>query len=238
MTFLLAGIILFLSFVINAFAGFGGGIVAVPLLALLFPLRVLSPLVNLFGFTSNLILIKTFYKSINYVLLIPLVIGNLIGSIIGIHFLLTTQNTLLLKVLGVVILISSVILYAADKRFTVKPNNVIGFIIGFISGLLSALFSVGGPPLILYLTRIIKDKTQLRNTSLAFFLINGVMQVILIFMNNLATHYVLILFLIFLPVLLLGSWIGHKIHFKVTDVFFRRSVFAILIISGLVLLIK
>jgi uncharacterized membrane protein YfcA len=236
-TILAAGII-FISFVINAFAGFGGGIVAVPLLALLFPLRTLSPLVNLLGFTSNLFLIKTFYKNVQYSILAPLVLGNLMGSVIGIHYLLVVQNSVLLKILGVIILLSSVILFLVDKKFVLKPNILVGLIAGFLSGLLSALFSVGGPPLILYLTSIIKDKTQLRTTSLAFFFINGIMQVILIFINKLATKEVLTLFLIFFPILIFANWIGHKIHLKASEEVFRKFVFVILIFSGIILLIK
>jgi uncharacterized membrane protein YfcA len=238
MSIFLAVVIIFISFVINAFAGFGGGIVAVPFLALLFPLRTLSPLINLLGFTSNLFLIKTFYKTIHYSLLIPLVIGNLVGSIIGIHYLLNVQNSILLKILGVVILASSVIFYLIDKRFTLKPNLFVGLIAGCLSGLLSSLFSVGGPPIILYLTSIIKDKTQLRTTSLAFFFINGIMQVILIFTNKLATKEVLTLFLIFLPILIFANWIGHRIHHKTSEELFRKLVFAILLFSGIILLIK
>lgn len=238
MTIVLSAVILFMAFIINAFAGFGGGIIAIPFLALLFQLRVLSPFNNLLGFTSNLFLIKTYYKNVNYAILLPIIIGNLIGSIIGIHYLLAVQNDTLLKILGIIILFSSIFLFLADKKIIIKPNVLIGLISGIISGALSALFSVGGPPLLLYLTSIIKDKTQLRATSLGFFLINGIMQVILIFINRLATQEVITLFILFIPVLLLGNWIGNKIHLKTSEIIFRRIVFAILILSGCILLIK
>ncbi len=153
----------------NAFAGFGGGLLAVPLLALLYPLKTVAPFTNLLGFSANVLLVKTYYKNIQYKILIPLLIGNLLGSLVGIHFLIIAQNVILLKLLGVIITLSSVTLFITDKKVVFKPNYLIGFIIGSVSGVLSALFAVGGPPLIIYLSSIFKDKAGLRATSLLFF---------------------------------------------------------------------
>jgi uncharacterized membrane protein YfcA len=238
MTLLLTIVIIFSSFIINAFAGFGGGILAVPFLVLLFPLRVTSPFINLLGFSGNILLVKTFYKHIHYRLLIPLVIGNLLGGIIGVHFLVIASNVFLIKLLGIVTLISAIIIFIADKKISFKPNFFIGTIIGLISGILSALFAVGVAPIILYFSGPLKEKDVFRANCLAFFLANAGTQVLLFAIKGLITHQVLLLFLLSLPVILLSIWLGHKIHVKASEKVFRRVVFATLIFSGIVLLIK
>lgn len=238
MTVGITAVIVFFAFLVNAFAGFGGGLLAVPLLALLFPLRTVAPFTNLLGFTANVVLIRTYYKNIQYKVLIPLLIGNLLGSIIGIHFLLVSQNGILLKLLGIIVIISSLLLFISDRKISLKPNVIVGLVVGMVSGLGSALFALGGPPLILYLASIFKDKTLLRATSLLFFLINGAMQIILIVANGLITPQVSMLFLIGLPILFLSGWLGHTLHVKVSEQVFRRAIFALLIISGIVLLFR
>ncbi|HEV2339432.1 MAG TPA: sulfite exporter TauE/SafE family protein [Patescibacteria group bacterium] len=235
---LISAVIIFLAFIVNAFAGFGGGIVAVPLLVLLYPLTTISPFVNLLGFSSNALLIKTFYKNIQYWVLIPLILGNLVGGIIGVHFLVLDSNIVLVKILGIVIPVSSVIIFFVDKKISILPNILLGFITGILSGILSAIFAVGGAPIILYLSSVFKDKNLFRSTSLIFFLFNGVIQIPLFAIHGLITRQVLFLFVICFPVLILSNWLGHKLHIKSSEEIFRKVVFIILILSGILLILK
>src|SRR5690348_8413837 len=122
--------IIFIAFILNAFAGFGGGIMAVPFLFFLYPLKIVSPFVNLLGFSGNILLAKTFYKNVQYSILIPLVIGNIIGGLMGVHFLVLASNVILIKILGIVTLLSSFLIFIADKKISLKPNIFIGGIAG------------------------------------------------------------------------------------------------------------
>jgi len=178
MPIFLTSLIIFCAFILNAFAGFGGGIMAVPFLVFLYPLKFVSPFVNLLGFSGNIVLAKTFYKHVQYGILIPLVIGNIIGGLLGIHFLILASNAILIKVLGIVTITSSLLIFLADRKISLKPNIFIGGVAGVASGMLSAIFASGGAPIILYLSTIFKDKQSFRTTSLAFFLLNGVVFVV------------------------------------------------------------
>ena len=238
MTLIFTEFIIFLAVLLNAFAGFGTGLLMVPILALLYPLKILSPLVNLLVLSSNLLFIKTYHKNIQYKILIPLLVGNFLGGILGVRYLLVAQNSFLLKILSVVILVSSLTMLIVDKKIRLRPHPVMGFLVGTTSGGLSALFATGGPPLILYLSSIFKDKTVFRATSLCYFLLNGLMLTVLNAYYGLLTKEVLTLFIISLPVMLLGSWAGMKWHGKVSEQVFRKVVFGILILAGVILLFK
>lgn len=231
-------LIVFIAFILNALAGFGAGVMAVPFLVLLYPLKIVSPLMNLLGFFANIILIKTFYKHLKYQLLLPLIMGNLLGAVAGSYFLVLASNTLLVKILGILTLVSSIIIFAFNGKLTFKPNLFLGLIIGLISGILSAVFAIGGVPIILYLSSILKEKTIFRSACLAFFLINGVMQTFLFAYHGLMTKQVLTLFIFSIPALIIAGWFGHKIHTKIAEATFRKLVFAVLIISGIMLIIK
>lgn len=238
MSYLFLILILLPAFIVNAFAGFGGGLAAVPFLVLLFPLTVVAPLINILGFLSNTMLVKTFHKFINWNVLIPLVVGNAIGSIIGFYFLTSVQNHVLTKILGVIIILAAFNILIVRKNKFYKPNIWIGSGAGILSGVLSSLFATGGPPLVLYLSSVIPDKSTLRATSLAFLLINGIVQVALVVQHKLFSMELFILLLIGFPVLLLANWIGHHLHVRASETVFRRVLFGILVFSGIMLLIK
>lgn len=231
-------IIVFLAFAINAIVGFGGGLLAVPFLALFYPLIIVSPFMNLLGLFSNVILIKAFYKNIQYRLLVPLVIGNLIGASLGSGFLILASNTLLVKLLGITILMSSIFIFTFNGKIQIKANVFLGIIAGLISGFLSAVFAVGAAPIVLYLSAVIKEKSVFRSVSLAFFLINGMMQISLFTLHGLITKQILLLFALSFPIIILASWLGNKLHMKVEEKLFKRIIFATLVFSSALLILK
>lgn len=231
-------IIIFIAFILNAFAGFGAGIVAVPFLVLFYPLKIVAPFLTVIGLISNIFLINVFRKNINYKLLIPLVIGSFIGGLIGVHFLILTANGILIKILGIVIIISSLALYFFDKKINLRPSRGLSLVLGFLSGMLQIIFGVGGPPIILYVSNVLKDKSAIRAISLAFFLANGVVQVPILAYNKLLIPQVWLLCLFSIPVIFISNYIGHKIHLTVSEKLFQKIVLILLILAGILLLLK
>lgn len=229
--------IIFVAFFLNALTGFGGGLLSVPFLALVFPLTLISPLVNVLGLAQNTFLIRSVKKDVPYAVLIPLVIGNAIGSLVGVRFLTSTENALLTKLLGGTILTYAV--YSFFKPvFSFRPNRIASSVVGAISGLLSATYAVGGPPLVMYLSGVLHDKSELRATMIAFFFVNGLTQVPMLALSGVITPQVLLIASISLPILFVAAKLGNRVHLGISDEVNRKVISAVLAVAGILLLLR
>jgi uncharacterized membrane protein YfcA len=110
---------------------------------------------------------------------------------------------------------------------------------GLAGGSAGALFGTGSPPYIMYLTRRLLDKGEVRATfswliaidggfRLGLFLIAG-----LLFESKLQIAYVL-----GLAPMAIGLYVGNKVHLDMTSEGMLKVVGALLVLSGLMLFLK
>jgi|GEM_PF-5300522 len=115
---------MFFGAVVNATLGFGGAMIAYPLIAWALPIAVIAPLFNGMG------LIQFFFGLPNEVndglkhkIIYPLVLGNIAGAVIGAIILINIQNNLLVKVIGGLILFFEY-LYLVTSSSTPAPATI------------------------------------------------------------------------------------------------------------------
>lgn len=249
-------LIVFLTSIVTSITGFGGGIVGMPLFLQVFSLKFINPLFNLISLFNNFILIypaknrkSEFTQSakINIKLLSLLLIGNLIGSIIGVFLLKQYYNVIFVNLIGVFIVlweIKTLIEIIRKKQLdhfqnnSLKTNTLLDLVVGCISGTMSAVFGIGGPPLVIYLKNFLKNKEVIRSTLIWFFLGNGVMQVTVFTLNGLINTQMMLYSLICLPSLLLGSFVGSKISKNLPQEYYQIAISSLLIIAGSWLVFK
>ena len=239
-------IVVLFGSIVTTITGFGGGIVRVPCMLLLFPLRFVSPFENLLGLINNIILFKPLAKDINRKLLVYLLIGNFIGALIGGYLLKQYYNPNFVKFIGLVVFgweIKSLWeIFINPNTSNIKTAPVINYQIsssvGFVSGVMSAVFSIGGPPLVIFLKNILPDKEIMRKTLISFFTINGFMQVFSLGINGLITWSILGYSLLAFPVLYLGTVIGKYIVNRIPQRTYQILVSLLLLFAGLTLMFK
>ena len=151
-----------------------------------------------------------------------------------------TNAVLLTKVLGVFIILSATVqLYKSFVPAT-GTNSLpkwLGYTFLFSGGIVHGAFAVGGPLIVLYSSKKIVDKGQFRATMcLLWTTLNTVLmiQYLLEGKLTLAIGYD-ILFL--LPFLAAGIFAGEAIHNKVSEILFKKIVFASLLLVGVTMLI-
>ena len=235
-TIILSSIIIFFAYVILGLAGFGSGLISVPLMLLFLDIKLVVPTILILDIISPILVLIKYKKFIKKTHLIPLVIGALFGVMLGTYFLVTHESMLLKKIFGI-----TVILFALNMLFPkIKlqaVNRWFGVIAGFISGVLGAMFKTSGPPAVIYLNHQIKKKLYFRSTILAYFLISNLWTLLLFVYSDLITAPVLHLSLILIPVMIIGLIIGSKIHIDVSETLFKKMISIILIVSGILLLL-
>ena len=232
-------LIIFVAFFIRSLTGFGSALVSIPLLALLFDLKFAVPLEALFEVGISILLMRNVYKDISKVTLLPLIAGTIIGTVLGSYILYAFANDVLKWILGVaVILFALSLLREKNGSATGAISAKWGILAGAIGGIFGGMFGTSGPPFVMYLTYQLKQKEVLRASLIGLFAVDSTWRVGVFAATGLLTAEMFQLALLLTPALVLGTILGHKTHFRISETHFRQTIAFILIISGLLLLVR
>ena len=223
-TIVWAGCIITAAYVVYGLTGFGASIVAIPLLALFFPLRFAVPMMVVFDLGAGLILGWRGRGRIETTELRRLIPYMLVGVGLGATVLVKASDRWLLLTLAVFL-----IGYASWSLAWPPGDRRIGprwaAPLGTLGGMFAATFGTGGPLFAIYLARRLPDKSTLR-TTLAVFAVAGLylQSGLLIVAASLA------------PFALGGLFIGSKAHGALPAQGMVKVILVLLIVSGLNLL--
>ena len=232
-----AGVLL-LAYFIRGISGFGSGLVAVPLLALIFPLTTVVPLILLLDFTASVLLGGLNLKQVRWDEAKPLIPFGVVGVVLGTTLLINLPKTPLLIGLGIFVLI-----FAIRNLLDVHGNKLISrwwaIPASFTGGTVGAMFGTGGPPYVIYLTHRIHDKSELRATFSAVFFLEGLFRIgSFVAVGLLVSKQIWLGYAMALPVALLALYGGSHVHTGLTSQQVKRIIGALLLLSGLSLLVK
>ena len=237
--FSLAGssLIIFFAFLVRSLTGFGSALISVPLLALLFDLKFVVPLESVLEVGFTVLLAPKVYGKMHKATILPMVVGAVLGTLAGTYFLQALGDVILKKALGVFTLLFGVHFFRASREERARdlsPNW--GMLAGAGGGILGGLFGTSGPPFVAYLTYKLREKDVLRASLIGLFAVDYSWRTTVFALSGLLTVDLLTFALYVSPVLILGTYLGHRIHLRVPEGLFRKVVAGILIISGALLL--
>ncbi len=231
-------VIVLLSNVIQGITGFAGTILAMPFSLMLVGYDVAKPILNVLGILSGLYVFTTSYKFVNWKELRKIVIVMMIGIIGGIFIksAFGDSEEFLYMLLGLFVIglsINGLFL----KIETPSDNKLLPNILLIVSGIVHGLFVSGGPLLIGYLTKIIKDKVVFRATiSTVWIFLNSIILLDDIKQGLWNTQLIYLQFMT-IPMLAIGMFVGTKLYYKMTQETFMKVTYVLLLISGISLLI-
>lgn len=230
------GLVLFAAYTIKGIAGFGSGLLAVPLLALVAPLTLVVPLLGLVSYTGTVIQAFQLRKHVVWrdcLLVLPF---SIIGVIIALWLLKEVDLFWLNKGLAIFIVAYSLHTLRPEKK-AIK-HHFWAIPAGFLAGLVGALFGTGGPFYVTYLKLRQLDKTAFKATIVFIFLFDGAIRITGYSVSGFYASNSIIIALLALPVLFLGLYLGHRIHLDMSKQRFNQIISLILLFSGLMLLFK
>ena len=218
--------------------GFGSTVIALPLLAHLFTLKVAVPLLMLLDFTALLIFGASARKEIRYREIGWLLPYILVGMAIGLTLLIEVPEGILLNVLGIFLLAYAAFGFAR-RGAPASLSRAWGVPIGFAGGIFSALFGTGGVLFAVYNAGRIHEKGALRATNAAMIMLSAVLRIGLFGVTGLLTQEGLLSSALLLaPAMLAGAWLGSRMHASVPTAAVVKAVYALLVIAGLALLAR
>ncbi|MBM3344597.1 MAG: sulfite exporter TauE/SafE family protein [Betaproteobacteria bacterium] len=226
------------AYFIRGMTGFGSGLIAIPLLALSFPLQFAIPLILALDFTASLVLGGLNRTQTDWGEIKALLPAGLIGGIIGIVALFKLPATPILLGMGAFVIfvgLRNVIAVQStepiDKRWAVPA--------GLAGGATGALFGVSAPPYVMYLSRRVRDKGRMRATFSCLFVVDGAARLTWFAIAGvLLEPQLLLTYLYCLVPMAFGLYSGRDVHLDMTTEGMLKAIGVLLVISGAMLFLR
>jgi len=231
--------------IIQGITGFAGTILALPPGIMLVGIEVARPILNILGIYAGLYVFITQRKHINWKELRKVVIIMFFGILAGIFMknILVKQDYILYKLLGVFVLGLSISGFLKLKKkdevkSTDKASSVKSSILLIGAGVVHGIFVSGGPLLIGYFSKTLKDKVQFRATISTVWIVLNTVILLDDIRCGLWTGSLVKIQIITIPFLLVGMIIGTKLYKSMSQLLFMKLTYILLFISGVSLLVK
>lgn len=221
--------IIFIASILQTSTGFGFSIIGTPFLLLLFPAHTAIQVNIILSICLSASMIVKIRKEIDATLLIRLIKGSIGGLIVGIFVYLYADIRLLKVTVGVLILCLTILLVLS---WTIQRTSKKDYLIGGLSGLFTTSIGVPGPPLLLYFSGAKIEKTTLRSTTLAYYLVVYFASLAMQMTFGGTTKQTWLSALVALPALFLGIIVGQWLFKWISQRTFQIITYMILLFTG------
>ncbi len=235
---LTATAIALVAYLLFALSGFGVNLITMPLFAHFYPITFVVPMLALLDFPAAVrvaLLSRGHLLRNELVWLLPCMAAGMLG---GVTLLVNLPSQWVLGTLGAVIAAYGLhTLSGRETGFSLPQWAAIPC--GFAGGVLSALFGVGGPVYVMYLSARGYDLQQVRSTITTLLGFTTLTRLILFALYGLYAQPGIFLFALTLaPAMLLGLYLGHRLHLNLSKQRLAQCIAVLLIASGASLLIR
>lgn len=217
--------------------GFGEALVAVPLLALLIPVKVAAPVAVLLSITVAAVVIAQDWRDIELKSATRLVLWTLLGLPLGLVLLSIAPEPVVKALLGVVVAGFSISMLRHGHAYRLDDDRL-AWMFGVLAGVLGGAYGMNGPPLAMFGALRRWSPGQFRATLQGYFLPASVLGLTGYWMAGLWTPTVTRYYLLALPTALVAIALGRAINRRVDRTRFLVYIHAGLIASGTVLVVQ
>ena len=233
---MMAAPIIFIAYLVRGICGFGSGLIAIPVLSLMFPLPVAVPLVVMLDYLASAGQGVSLRLSIQWSEVGRLIVPALIGVSAGLVIFHRVDAELLTRFLGGFVVLYA--LYALWGPEMPRASSWWALPAAVSGGAIGTLFGTGGPFYVSYLKARQLDKTVFRATFACIFILDGAARVTGYVSTSVVDIQLLVLLAMSLPVMILGMYLGGKIHTSLSAEVFTRAISVLLLVSGASLMLR
>ncbi|MDF2958874.1 MAG: hypothetical protein K0S39_609 [Paenibacillus sp.] len=230
-TIVLGGAIILFAGFVQGVTGFGFALIAVPLLSKIIPLQSVVPIIVLFSFFTNIVILLKSKAYVQFKRIWLLTVSSIFAAPLGTYILVAVRPDLIKIISGIVITGFAFILLKGYK-FAVKNEKTALIPVGFTSGLLNGSISFSGPPVVLFLSNQGVDKNVFRANLTAYSSILNLVTLGFFFAGGLMNREVLVFSVWFVAAMLVGVLLGIKAVTVINDSLFRKLTLILIIIAG------
>jgi len=224
----------YLLALLSAVAGFGGGVLLLPVFTALFGLRVAVPMLTLTQLSSNGARVWLNRRDLHWPLIGWFALGAVPFAVAGGILLAHAPLSPLKRVLGGFLI--GVVVWRRVRPDPGRPKDPVFAAVGAASGFGSALLGSVGPLTAPFFLAYGLTRAAYIGTEAASALTMHLAKLTAYGTADLLTRTVLLYGLALTPAVLAGAWTGKKILTRVSDRLFVLLVEAGLVVSGLLFL--
>ncbi|HHN63957.1 MAG TPA: sulfite exporter TauE/SafE family protein [Nitrospirae bacterium] len=232
---LIIGVVIFLSSFLQGMFGFAFVLFSMPLLLLFLSIKFVAPLIALFLPSVTGLLVVKFRLRFSYREVAPLIIGTLIGIPIGIYLLNEFSDRMMKSILGI-FLVSYALYSLKVKGVSWRLPSWTAYLFGLLSGILGGAYNTTGPPAAMYIANREWPKLDVVSSMNFFIFTTSIMVLLFHLISGNITAEIFMRFLTLIPVMVLGMLAGIYGNRKLSDERYRKGLFILLIIMGIMLI--
>ena len=224
--------------VVASVCGFGFGVVVMAIWPYFLPYAQSVAVSALCGVSTAVMIAIPCWRHINFKTLLPCALAGLVASALSVQLSVGAAHKTMLHALGWVLIAVAIYNIFLGGRIRIKPTLRNGIIAGLIGGTGAGLFSVGGPPVAIYMLSSANDNQEYRATLNAHFCFTSGVSTVMRAVNGIITPTTLKMWLMVLAALALGLFLGNKIFKRLDAKKLRMVVYGYLLVSGATMVLK
>jgi uncharacterized protein len=238
LTFYLSLIILTLAIFGQCLFGFGGGLIAIPVLGLLIGMKDAVTITLVMQMLSVGVLIRVF-NQIDWKVVVPVILGLIPGTLLG-GYLLTILEEDWIRWALVVFILGYLIrdAFFSDHQLFILRRRWSGHIVGLFSGIIQGIIGTGGPPLVMYLNELSIKPDAFRAALLLWIFVTNFIRLFISLNAGLFSPQVIQISLYAIPLILIAMWAADQMSKKLNERVYGQAVKIILVGSVFALIMN
>ncbi|MCH5191687.1 MAG: sulfite exporter TauE/SafE family protein [Oscillospiraceae bacterium] len=241
-------IVVFISNVIQCITGFAGTVLAMPFSIMLIGFDTAKTVLNILGLVASVGVLLMNRKSFNKKEFLRITEIMLIGMVIGLVIVesFTVRAGILYKILGVTVIIFTVIGCVNTFKKKTDENQIVSekkpslfsYCILAVSGIVHGMFVCGGPLLIVYAGKRLRDKDEFRATVSAVWIVLNSVNLLTDIKNGSFNMKIMPLLGISIIILFAAVAVGNMIAKRMNKKTFMIITYILMGVSAVSLLVK
>lgn len=227
----------FFGGITSGVAGFAMGLVVSGICLHLFTPLQTATLVAGYGFVTQGYAIWKFRQTVNWKGALPFILGGAIGVPIGTLLLTYIDPDVLRVVMGAMLVLYSVWGLGRPSMKVAHENVSIDAGVGVLNGLLGGLTGLSGIVIVIWCQLRSWPKEIQRGIFQPVLMATILMTTASLTIAGAVTADIVKLYLLGLPCMMTGTWVGVKLYGKLDDNMFRKVVLVLLLVSGVSLVV-
>lgn len=222
---------------IQRVSGFGFGIFIMTVLPFVMPTYgEATTLSGMLASVTSIVIVARMWRQICWRHLLPILITFLIVSYVAVAFVSRTDDVLLRRILGVILIAAAVWFAFLKERFRLPPTLTVQVSMGSLSGLMGGFFAMQGPPAVLYFVSTNSTKEAYIAMAQTYFLVGNLAMTLFRWQQGFVTTTVITSWAICLLPVIVGTWIGSLVFRHISLPALRNIIYIYMALSGLLAL--
>ena len=227
--------VIFLAHVIHGITGFGAMVLSLPLLSLVFDTKLILPVMVVVSFFQVAWFVITQWKKIQFRHAAYILVLASVGFPLGFAVFSYLPTEWLETSLGVFVIFVALWNLSGIETSGKLPEPAY-YLLNFVGGIVQGALASGGPLLVIYAAKMIKDKSEFRATLALIWVVLGAFLMASYTVSGVWKSEMWPLIGWGLPAVVAGTAAGIYLHDRIPQRPFRIMVFALLLLSGAVLI--